>query len=129
MNRLKLLLPFLLFGCVYQTYERPTIRKFSITYWNSELGEASAQRAFQVYTLVEHDKEKLIFIVNGRWSDTLFIDGNKVNGRLHSLSVYSPNVYQFNGEITEPKYKDLKIEGVLNSITVPTEPQLNIIIE
>jgi hypothetical protein len=129
MNRLKLLLPFLLLGCVYQTYERPTIRKFSITYWNSELGEASAQRAFQVYTLVEHDKEKFIFIVNGRWSDTLFIDGNKVNGRLHSLSVYSPNVYQFNGEITEPKYKDLKIEGVLNSITVPTEPQLNIIIE
>lgn len=107
-----LLLPFLLFGCVISSYEKPTIRKFSVTYWNSQLGESYAQRAFQVYSLIERDKEKFIFLVNGRWTDTLFIDGTQVSGKLHSLNAQQSQLYQFNGEITEPKYKDLKIEGI-----------------
>lgn len=124
-----LLLPFLLFACGVQTYEKPTIRKFSVTYWNSEMGIASAQRAFQIYTLVEHHKEKYIFLVNGRWADTFFVDGTKVSGVIHSLNPYSSDIYQFNGEVTEPKYKNLKIEGIVKSITVPTQPQVIIVIE
>ena len=112
MKSLTLLLPFILFGCVISTYEKPTIRKFSVTYWNSQLGESYAQRAFQVYTLIERDKEKLIFLVNSKWTDTLFIDGVQVSGKLHSLNAQQSHLYQFNGEITEPKYKVLKIEGI-----------------
>jgi hypothetical protein len=66
--------------------------------------------------------------VNGRWADTLFIDDNKVNGRLHSLNVYSFNVYQFNGDITEPRFKNLKIEGIGKLIN-GQEPEINIVIE
>jgi len=128
MKRLTLLLPFLLFGCVVSTFEKPTIRKFSVTYWFSHLDESYAKRAFQAYTLIERDKEKMIFLVNGRWADTLFIDDNKVNGRLHSLNVYSFNVYQFNGDITEPRFKNLKIEGIGKLIN-GQDPEINIVIE
>jgi hypothetical protein len=128
MKRLTLLLPFLLFGCVVSTFEKPTIRKFSVTYWFSHRSESYAKRAFQAYTLIERDKEKMIFLVNGRWADTLFIDDNKVNGRLHSLNVYSFNVYQFNGDITEPRFKNLKIEGIGKLIN-GQEPEINIVIE
>ncbi|MEN9993685.1 MAG: hypothetical protein RL762_342 [Bacteroidota bacterium] len=128
MKRLTLLLPFLLFGCVVSTYEKPTIRKFSVTYWFSHLDESYAKRAFQAYTLIERDKEKLIFLVNGKWADTLLIDDTKVNGRLHSLNVYSSNVYQFNGDITESRYKNLKIEGI-GKLIDGQEPEINIVIE
>ncbi|MEY2651161.1 MAG: hypothetical protein RLZZ321_253 [Bacteroidota bacterium] len=128
MKRLTLLMPLLLCGCVISTFEKPAIRKFSVTYWFSHLDESYAKRAFQAYTLIERDKEKLIFLVNGRWADTLFIADTKVNGRLHSLNVYSSGIYQFNGEITEPSYKNLKIEGFGNLIN-GQEPEITLVIE
>ena len=85
---------------------------FSTLWLRYLVGESYAQRAFQVYSLIERDKEKFIFLVNGRWTDTLFIDGTQVSGKLHSLNAQQSHLYQFNGEITEPKYKDLKIEGI-----------------
>lgn len=130
MKRLSFLLPFLLFGCgVQYGYEKPTIRKFSVTYWLSSLDESYAQRAFQIYKLVEHDKEKYIFLVNGRWADTFYVDGTKVSAVIHSLNPYKDDIFQFNGELTDPSYKNLKIEGIVHSITVPTEEDVNIIIE
>ncbi|MEY3074733.1 MAG: hypothetical protein RJB25_370, partial [Bacteroidota bacterium] len=42
--------------------------------------------------------------------------------------VYSFNVYQFNGDITEPRFKNLKIEGIGKLIN-GQEPEINIVIE
>jgi hypothetical protein len=108
----------MLSACSY--FEKPQLRKYSVKYWSVNNDESYAVNDFQAYSLIERDAEKLIFLVKGKWTDTLFIEGKKVNGVLHSLLIDQSHLFQFNGEITEQKYHVFKIEGLINMINGPS---------
>jgi hypothetical protein len=118
MKAISILILVILTSCSF--FEKPQLRKYSVKYWNVNDDESYAVNDFQAYTLIERDAEKLIFLVKGKWTDTLFIEGNKVNGILHSLHVGQSHLFQFNGEITEQKYQVLKIEGISKMINGPS---------
>jgi superfamily II helicase len=117
MKAISILSLVLLTSCSF--FEKPQLRKYSVKYWSVNNDESYAVNDLQAYTLIERDAEKLIFLVKGKWTDTLFIEGKKVNGILHSLLVNQSHLFQFNGEITEQKYHVLKIEGITKMINGP----------
>ncbi|MFM6965401.1 MAG: hypothetical protein ACKOWM_07485 [Sphingomonadales bacterium] len=118
MKAISILSLVLLTSCSF--FEKPQLRKYSVKYWSINNDESTAVNDFQAYTLIERDAEKLIFLVKGKWTDTLFIEGKKVNGILHSLLIGQSHLFEFNGEITEQKYHVFKIEGVINMINGPS---------
>lgn len=67
----------------------------------------------QIMTLVEKDKNRLIFLVNNVDFDTLIIDGEKVSGSLHTPYLGQANIYDFEGNIVKNTRKEFLINGKL----------------
>jgi hypothetical protein len=65
----------------------------------------------QIMTLVERDKNELIYLVNNMHFDTLHIDGKKVFGTLHSVYVNQAYIYDFEGELVKKSGNEVFING------------------
>lgn len=97
----------ILFGCSHFT--QPELRKYSVRMWSDDstlVGNFS-----QIMTLVEKDKDQLIYLVNNMHFDTLYLDGNKVFGTLHSVYPNQAHLYDFEGVIVNKAGKEFLING------------------
>ncbi len=97
----------LLTSCSHFT--QPELRKYSVRMWsddNTLVGNFS-----QIMTLVEKDKDQLIYLVNNMHFDTLHLEGKKVFGTLHSVYPNQAHLYDFEGVIVNKAGKEFSING------------------
>lgn len=97
----------LLTSCSHFT--QPELRKYSVRMWsddNTLVGNFS-----QIMTLVEKDKDQLIYLVNNMHFDTLHLEGKKVFGTLHSVYPNQAHLYNFEGVIVNKAGKEFSING------------------
>lgn len=97
----------LLTSCSHFT--QPELRKYSVRMWSDEntlVGNFS-----QIMTLVEKDKDQLIYLVNNMHFDTLHLEGKKVFGTLHSVYPNQAHLYDFEGVIVNKAGKEFSING------------------
>lgn len=99
----------ILFGCSH--FSQPELRKYSVRMWSDD--NTFDGNFSQIMTLVERDKNQLIYLVNNMHFDTLHIDGKKVFGTLHSVYVNQAHLYQFDGLIVNKTGKEFLIKGTL----------------
>ena len=99
----------ILLGCSH--FSQPELRKYSVRMWSDD--NTFDGNFSQIMTLVEKDKDQLIYLVNNLHFDTLHIDGKKVFGTLHSVYVNQAHLYQFDGLIVNKTGKEFLIKGTL----------------
>ena len=99
----------ILFGCSH--FSQPELRKYSVRMWSDD--NTFDGNFSQIMTLVERDKNQLIYLVNNLHFDTLHINGKKVFGTLHSVYVNQAHLYQFDGLIVNKTGKEFLIKGTL----------------
>ena len=92
-------------------FSQPELRKYSVRMWSDD--NTFDGNFSQIMTLVERDKNQLIYLVNNMHFDTLHIDGKKVFGTLHSVYVNQAHLYQFDGLIVNKTGKEFLIKGTL----------------
>lgn len=99
----------ILSGCSH--ISQPKFQKYNVRMWSNDYNVNA--NFSQIMTLVEKDKDKLIFLVNNVHFDTLIKDGKKVSGSLHTPYLGQAHIYHFEGVIVKNAGKEFLINGML----------------